>query len=84
MFVLDTDETETAELMENEKHLTLKVSIPKTSAIEKEIEETSENQREHTEKQRFEGMKKEEQVRRREKDFQEELKKLIDAEKVSL
>lgn len=65
--------------MESEKHLTFKATFPKTSLIEEEIKETSECQREHREKQHFEK-----QIRQRENYFQEELKKLMEAEQVSL
>lgn len=72
-----TDKTDTDEHMESGKHLTFR-----TSLIDKEIKENSEWQREHTENQHFEEMKKEERVRQRENDFQEELNKLMEAEKV--
>uniref|UniRef100_A0AAQ6ISM0 Leucine-rich repeats and IQ motif containing 1 n=1 Tax=Anabas testudineus TaxID=64144 RepID=A0AAQ6ISM0_ANATE len=71
------DKTDTDEHMESGKHLTFR-----TSLIDKEIKENSEWQREHTENQHFEEMKKEERVRQRENDFQEELNKLMEAEKL--
>ncbi|XP_071313142.1 leucine-rich repeat- and IQ domain-containing protein 1 isoform X2 [Trachinotus anak] len=59
--------------------LDFEVRTPKSSMKEEEIRKSTEHQRE---KQHCEEMKKQEQRRQRERDFQEELRKIIEAEKL--
>lgn len=81
-FVLYTDEVGTNKYIENETNLTLDMRNLEISLNEKERKKSSEYEAER-EKQHCEEMKKEEQKRQIERDFQKELRKIMEAEKVS-
>nr|XP_020449021.1 leucine-rich repeat and IQ domain-containing protein 1 [Monopterus albus] len=76
------DEAETDKYMKSETHLACKVRILKSSLKEVEVKESGKFHRERREKQQCEEVKKQEQQRQREKDFQEDLKKIMEAEKL--
>lgn len=77
-----TDEAGTDEYMESEKHLAFEMRTLEISLNEEERKKSSEYEAER-EKWHCEEMKKMEQKRQIERDFQKELKKIMEAEKVS-
>lgn len=82
-FVFVTGKADMGEHIETKKHLA-PVRIVETTLKEGHIEQSCEYQRKNREKRYLEEMMREEQRRKRENDFEEELKKIMQTEKVSL
>ncbi|KAK2842682.1 hypothetical protein Q5P01_012882 [Channa striata] len=72
------DNGETDEHVESARHLAFRGAMPKSPVKEEDAKESSK----HRAKQHLEEMTKEDQVFQRENDFQKELKKIIEAEKL--
>ncbi|XP_047189313.1 leucine-rich repeat and IQ domain-containing protein 1 isoform X2 [Scophthalmus maximus] len=75
------DEAETDEYMGREGNQELEARTVKRSAREEEMKRSSESQRERRERRHREETKTEERRRQMQRDFQEELNKLMEAEK---